>query len=189
MKNYSIEIEGTNYFKAPAIKALINLRDALMITNNDDQAMTVINIINAKCLLFYINEDESSRRKICCNNTSILNGLSLHIDKFRHAKEIFDNSRPHKLSPYVDLLTKNLTARLADEIAPYFDFGPSFSCTYDHDGFIKTPYLLNKIVNGIRTDAASPESQLAPNKYLMNSDVNNELDANGRTNATVHEAK
>jgi hypothetical protein len=114
--------------------------------------------------MFYINEDESGRR-IDCNDNPIFNNLTLYVQNILLVKEINNSIKTHKSSPYVGLLTKNLTTKLADEIAPYFDLEPGFSCTYDHDGFVKTPYLLNRIIKDIITDAASQKFQIALNKY------------------------
>ena len=201
MKNNSQGIKvidnAINNVDTTSIKdTTIKYSEMLIVADSYDQATAVIgidnlvkDIFNAKYPMFYINEDETGKRRIDCNNKSILNALTIYIHNFLFVREIKNNIQDHKLSPYIGLLAKHLTTKLTDEISPYLDLGHSFSCTYNHDSFVKTSYLLNKLIKNIRIDAATPEFKVALNKYLMISDVGIELEGKGRADATFHEAK
>jgi hypothetical protein len=137
----------------------------------------------------YINEDESGKRRSGCDNKSILNNLTLYLHNFLFVKAIKNNIQIHKPSPYIDLLKKQLTPKLTDEIMSYLNVKPGCSCTYNQGGFVKSSYLLNNIIKDIRIDVATPEFKITLKKYLMISDAGTELEGKRRADATFHEAK
>ncbi|MDP1688893.1 MAG: hypothetical protein Q8L47_02060 [bacterium] len=150
----------------------IQVSDALIVADGYDQLFTVTKIDNSikkiikeKDLMFYYKADGLEIRKIYCTNIYVLKTLTMYIQNFLSAKEIIKSIPTHKLSPYVGLLTKNLTRIQADKIAPYLDLEPGFLCNYNHKGIVEISYLLNKIIKNIRIDADSQEFKIALNKY------------------------
>lgn len=190
--NNAIDNETAIYFNHPSYE----VNSIYMVYHGHIQDVMVTRlgnsvryIIDTDYQLFYINEDQPEERVLYCRNNYILEDIALYLQNLSIVEGIINSTPTHMRSPYVSLLTKNLTKTLADKIAPFFGLDPCFSSTYDHDDCVKISNLLNTIIGKIRIDAASPKFQIALTKFLMASDVNHEPDTKGRTDETAHEAK